>query len=168
MALDSYNQSELKANFLTTANTSFTVIFNIEMFLKLIALGSQYFKSRWNLFDMFIVISADTSICIHMIGSSSGMKNVITVFRVLRILRIVRLLRRFENIATLLDSLVIITPNVWNVLLLLSLVIYVYALLGISLFAGSMRIEELDYQNNFSSLTRAILCLIRYSTGEDF
>ena len=52
--------------------------------------------------------------------------------------------------------------------MLLGLVIYVYALVGIYLFAGAKRIEELDGKNNFSTLGRAILCLIRYATGEDF
>jgi hypothetical protein len=50
----------------------------------------------------------------------------------------------------------------------LALVMYVYALIGISLFANSMRLAELDKYNNFSSFGRAILGLIRYATGEDF
>jgi len=52
--------------------------------------------------------------------------------------------------------------------LVLALIIYIYALVGIYLFAGAVRIEELDKYNNFSSFGRAILALIRYSTGEDF
>jgi hypothetical protein len=64
------------------------------------------------------------------------MRNAITVFRVLRILRIAKLLQRFDNIQILLDSLILITPNVSNILLLLALVIYIYALIGIFMFAG--------------------------------
>jgi multisubunit Na+/H+ antiporter MnhG subunit len=64
--------------------------------------------------------------------------------------------------------LIIISPNISNVMVLLGLVIYVYALVGIYLFAGVMRRAELDSKNNFSSMGRAILVLIRYATGEDF
>lgn len=59
-----------------------------------------------------------------------------TIFRILRILRVVRLLQKFENIQILLDSLIIISPNISHVMILLGLVIYVYALVGIYLFAG--------------------------------
>jgi voltage-gated sodium channel len=64
------------------------------------------------------------------------MRNAITVFRVLRILRIAKLLQRFDNIQILLDSLILITPNISNILLLLTLVIYIYALIGIYMLAG--------------------------------
>jgi hypothetical protein len=36
------------------------------------------------------------------------------------------------------------------------------------MFAGAMRTAELDKYNNFDSFGRAILSLVRYSTGEDF
>jgi len=146
----------------------FTIVFNMEMILKLISYKSLYFKSGWNLFDMFVVICADVGIIISYMGQSSMVKNAITVFRVLRILRIAKLLQKFENVQILLDSLLVITPNVSNVLLVLALIIYIYALIGIYLFAGAKRLAELDKYNNFSSFKRAILGLVRYSTGEDF
>jgi hypothetical protein len=70
----------------------FTTVFNLEMILKLISYKSLYFKSGWNLFDMFVVICADVGIVISYMGQSSMVKNAITVFRVLRILRIAKLL----------------------------------------------------------------------------
>jgi len=91
-----------------------------------------------------------------------------TIFRILRILRVVRLLQRFENIQVLLDSLILITPNILHVVMLLGLVMYVYALVGIYMFAKTSRREELDSKNNFSGLGRSFLVLVRYSTGEDF
>lgn len=36
------------------------------------------------------------------------------------------------------------------------------------MFAGAMRLAELDKYNNFDSFGRAVLSLTRYSTGEDF
>jgi len=91
-----------------------------------------------------------------------------TIFRILRILRVVRLLQRFENIQVLLDSLILITPNILHVVMLLGLVMYVYALVGIYMFAKTSRREELVSKNNFSGLGRSFLVLVRYSTGEDF
>lgn len=84
-------------------NVVFTVIFNLEMILKLIAELDKYFISGWNRLDCFIVVCADLGIILDTFGSSdnegSGMiKEAITVFRVLRILRIAKLLQRFENV----------------------------------------------------------------------
>ena len=53
-------------------------------------------------------------------------------------------------------------------MLLLVLTIYIYALVGIHMFAGSMQLAELDKYNNFDTVGRAVLALTRYSTGEDF
>lgn len=52
--------------------------------------------------------------------------------------------------------------------MLLALVMYVYALVGIYMFSKTIQRAELDSKNNFSSMTRSILVLIRYATGEDF
>lgn len=64
-----YNAPEAYHLVLSTCNNLFTLIFNIEMVLKLIADGSGYFKQNWNLFDMFIVITADIGF-VMSIGST--------------------------------------------------------------------------------------------------
>ena len=53
-------------------------------------------------------------------------------------------------------------------MLLLVLTIYIYALIGIHMFAGAKQLAELDKYNNFDSIGRAVLALTRFSTGEDF
>ena len=90
------------------------------------------------------------------------------MFRVLRILRVAKLLQKFDNVQILLNSLLLILRKISNVLLLLLLTIYIYALIGIHMFAGAKQLAELDQYNNFDSLGRAVLSLTRYSTGEDF
>ena len=69
MAMQIYNAPDIYHNILSTCNTTFTLIFNIEMVLKLIADGFEYFKQNWNLFDMFIVITGDIGL-IMSIGST--------------------------------------------------------------------------------------------------
>jgi hypothetical protein len=93
---------------------------------------------------------------------------VATVFRALRIIRIAKLLKEFNEIRVILDSVVVILPNISNVLALFVLILYIYACIGIYMFAGAKRIAELNDYNNFTTFGRAMLGLIRYSTGEDF
>jgi len=51
-------------------------------------------------------------------------------------------MQRFENIQVLLDSLILITPNILHVVMLLGLVMYVYALVGIYMFAKTLQREN--------------------------
>ena len=150
------------------ANYVFAIIFNFEMIIKLCALGNQYFISSWNKFDMFIVITADFGILLDMLELNKSFQSVATILRAFRIVRIVRLLQKFRSIKIIIDSTLNILPSITNVLSLLALILYVYACFGIYLFAGVKRRAELDSQNNFSSFGRAMLGLVRYSTGEDF
>lgn len=149
-------------------NYVFAFIFNVEMILKLISDGHRYFLNNWNLFDMFIVLSADIGIVLEFYQLSGNFKSVSTVFRALRILRIAKLLKEFENIRVILDSVVVILPNISNVMCLFVLILYIYACIGIYLFAGAKRLAELNEYNNFTTFGRAMLGLTRYSTGEDF
>ena len=91
-----------------------------------------------------------------------------TILRAFRIVRIVRLLQKFRSIKIIIDSTLNILPSITNVLSLLALILYVYACFGIYLFAGVKRRAELNGQYKFSSFGRAMLGLVRYSTGEDF
>jgi hypothetical protein len=68
MAMQVYNAHPLYHLFLSSCNNIFTFIFNLEMVFKLIANGLEYFNESWNLFDMFIVITADIGM-IMSIGS---------------------------------------------------------------------------------------------------
>lgn len=98
MSMVTYNSTPEYLEFLRLCNLVFTIIFNFEMVVKLIALKSRYFENKWNLFDMFIVVSADLGILLTHLGQSNSVKNAVTVFRVLRILRVAKLLQKFENV----------------------------------------------------------------------
>jgi heme/copper-type cytochrome/quinol oxidase subunit 4 len=92
MAIVHYKMDpELKMQ-LKFLNYFFSIVFNLEMFLKLISLKTEYFNSNWNLFDMFIVVSADVGIILDICGLNKNMSTAVTILRAFRILRIVRLL----------------------------------------------------------------------------
>lgn len=59
MSMKFHNMPADLVEFSAIANYVFAAVFNLEMFMKLIALGRTYFQSGWNIFDMFIVIMSD-------------------------------------------------------------------------------------------------------------
>jgi hypothetical protein len=97
-------------NFLIQSNTIFTIIFNIEAFLKLIAMGKIYFREGWNIFDFIVVCITDIGLIVSLLGKAAGITTAVTVIRAFRILRIFRLIKSAENIKIILDTLVNIIP----------------------------------------------------------
>ena len=64
MAMVHHRMSDSFELNLTILNYFFAVIFNLEMFLKLLSMGKHYFTSYWNRFDFFIVVGTDAGIAI--------------------------------------------------------------------------------------------------------
>ena len=56
MMFQHYQQSSDYDRMLYVTNLVFTVIFSIELILRIVALRQQYFLDRWNIFDLGIVI----------------------------------------------------------------------------------------------------------------
>ena len=56
MMFQHYQQSQEYNEMLYITNLVFTVIFSLELILRIVALRQQYFLDRWNIFDLVIVI----------------------------------------------------------------------------------------------------------------
>lgn len=149
-------------------NYLFAAIFQLEMILKLLGLGRQYFYSAWNVFDCIVVIGTDVGIVLKFVTSGSSFSTAATVVRAFRIMRIVRLVRSYPDIRLILDTLVNIIPQITNFVALMFLMIFIYAALGMNLFCGVVYQDFVDEKNNFRTISNAMIYLFRCSTGEDW
>ena len=79
------------SNIVQYINYAFAAVFTIEATLKLIALGSLYFKDNWNIFDFIIVLATIMSVVLDFTTSigAGGKATIIRAFRVARIFRII-------------------------------------------------------------------------------
>jgi hypothetical protein len=98
MASNYYQINSILENVFSFLNKIFSIVFNFEMIVKLYALREEYFTITWNLFDMFIVVSADIGVVLDIFGLSKGFSTTVTILRAFRILRIVRLLKRSKEV----------------------------------------------------------------------
>ena len=69
LSVKSYQMSNDVHEVIEFLNYLFALIFNIEMIVKLISDGYSYFFNMWNLFDMFIVITADIGIVLDLMST---------------------------------------------------------------------------------------------------
>ena len=107
-------------------NYAFSLIFNIELVIKLIGLGKYYFSSSWNKFDFFVVICTDVGFIIDQLLDSK-IKTAALVIRSFRILRILRLMKSFGSM--ILDTLIYIIPQIANIMSLIFLLLFIYSVL---------------------------------------
>eukprot|EP00741_Cyanophora_paradoxa_P001638 tig00000498_g1589.t1 len=153
------------------ANVYFALAFGAEMLLKLAALGPRvYLASAWERFDGAITVLGllgllATAVRVPFVGT-----NALRVLRLARILRFVRLARFVRGVQVLMTTVAHCLPALCSVGLLILLIIYVYAIVGVWLFQG-VALEgavQLSEDANFRSLPRALVTLYRMTTGENW
>jgi len=110
-----------------TLNVVVQVVFAVEIAIRLLAYApriDRFFHDGWNVFDFTIV-------ALSLLPVAGPFATVARLARLLRALRIVSALPELRLIvATMLRSI----PSLANVIVLLGLILYVYAVVGVHLF----------------------------------
>uniref|UniRef100_A0A671VYF0 Voltage-dependent L-type calcium channel subunit alpha n=1 Tax=Sparus aurata TaxID=8175 RepID=A0A671VYF0_SPAAU len=180
LAIQHYEQSKTFTSVMDLLNMIFTVVFTIEMIIKLLALR-HYFIDPWNSFDALIVVGSvldiavsEFSVSLFILGVSLGKgesgKVSITFFRLFRVLRLVKLLSKGEGIRTLLWTFVKSLQALPYVGLLIAMIFFIYAVIGMQTF-GKVAIDDDTHINrncNFQTFFMAVLVLFRCATGEQW
>lgn len=129
-------------------------IFTVEILLRILAYGARpwrFFTGGWNVFD-FVIVGA-----VFLPGlSEEG-----ALLRLIRLLRVLRLLSALPSLQVMVAALVHSIPRIGQMALLASLLFYVYAVAGTTLFG------VVDPQH-WGSLHVALLSLFRTLTLEDW
>ena len=140
LALDSPRldpESDL-AHTLQTMDLFFTGLFFGEMMTKVITLGflftkKAYLKSPWNLLDFCIVMISLTLLLAESIPQLQPLR----VLRITRVLRPLRLVSRNAGMRLIITSLFKAMPDVSNVVGVIFVMQFVFAIVGMQLFSGS-------------------------------
>ncbi|GMR47449.1 hypothetical protein PMAYCL1PPCAC_17643 [Pristionchus mayeri] len=168
LACKHYPSGDSFDHILDTLNLIFTGVFAFEAFFKIIALNPKnYFGDRWNAFDFIIVLGSFIDI---IYGRVSPGQNFISInfFRLFRVMRLVKLLSRGEGIRTLLWTFMKSFQALPYVALLIVLLFFIYAVIGMQMF-GRIALDdtsEIHRNNNFHTFPMAVLVLFRSATGE--
>ena len=126
------------------------VLFSLEIILKLFVYRTSFFKSGWNNFD-FVIIAISL---VPAAGSFS-------IFRALRIVRTLRLLKSIPKLRLIIESLVNSLPSIGWIVVLLSIVFYVYSVIGVNIFGA-------NYPEYFGDMGKAFFTLFQIMTLESW
>uniref|UniRef100_A0A8C0WBB5 Sodium channel protein n=1 Tax=Castor canadensis TaxID=51338 RepID=A0A8C0WBB5_CASCN len=158
MMVETDDQSEYVTNILSRINLVFIVLFTGECVLKLISLRHYYFTIGWNIFDFVVVILSIVGMFLaELIEKYFVSPTLFRVIRLARIGRILRLIKGAKGIRTLLFALMMSLPALFNIGLLLFLVMFIYAIFGMSNFAYVKREVGIDDMFNFETFGNSMI-----------
>eukprot|EP00899_Mesostigma_viride_P024665 jgi/Mesvir1/5383/Mv15459-RA.1 len=142
-------------------NKAFLGLFTAELLAKVVGLGPRgYIGDRWNLFDAVIVVGSYATL--FAARQATWVSRLASIFRVGRIVRIAR---NVAGIRSLLNTLRLSAPYMANITLLLFLLYFIYAVLGVALFGTTRHGFYLTRHANFESFGSAITLLFSVTTG---
>jgi voltage-gated sodium channel len=135
-------------------NNIFLGFFVVELGLRMAAYGRRgldFFRDGWNVFDFVVIAMAFVP----------GIRESSTLLRLARLLRVVRVVRVLPDLRLLVTGVVRSLPPLGSMVLLTTLIIFIYGMFGWLLFA-----EELPAQ--WGDIGRAMLTCFVMLTLEDF
>ncbi|KAH0501474.1 Sodium channel protein type 1 subunit alpha [Microtus ochrogaster] len=166
MMVETDDQSDYVTIILGRINLVFIVLFTGECVLKLISLRHYYFTIGWNIFDFVVVILSIVGMFLaELIEKYFVSPTLFRVIRLARIGRILRLIKGAKGIRTLLFALMMSLPALFNIGLLLFLVMFIYAIFGMSNFAYVKREVGIDDMFNFETFGNSMICLFQITTS---
>ena len=144
--------SERFGDWIHIGNQVALTIFIAEALLKMIASSPRflgYFRDGWNIFDFLVIVFA--------LIPATGQFAMIA--RLARLLRVLRLISTIRDLRLIVSALVRSIPSVGHVMMLMSIIVYIYAIMGYHLF------HEND-PDNWRNLGISLLTLFNVITLE--
>uniref|UniRef100_A0A3P8QGI7 Voltage-dependent calcium channel alpha-1 subunit IQ domain-containing protein n=1 Tax=Astatotilapia calliptera TaxID=8154 RepID=A0A3P8QGI7_ASTCA len=149
-------------------NTAFTVLFSMECILKIMAFGLvNYFRDTWNIFDFITVLGSITEIIVDLQSVNTINMSFLKLFRTARL---IKLLRQGYTIRILLWTFVQSFKALPYVCLLIAMLFFIYAIIGMQVF-GNIKLNDeshINQHNNFKTFFSALMLLFRSATGESW
>lgn len=185
LSSDHYGISPGFQAFLDTANFVTTVIFIVDMVLHCTAFGlKKYWSSPSTSFDGIVaLVSMAEIVAVRVYQSGTSKTSSISAFRSLRILRLFKMVKQWTSINRLLATIARAASEIRSFAILLVLVIVIYALVGMQLFANRLHFDESgahvsitdsDYdkstipRSNFDDSLSAVTTVFQVLTGENW
>ena len=129
-------------------------VFIVEAALKIFAVtprADRYFRDGWNVFDFSIIV-------LSLVPATGGFA---VIARLARLMRLLRLVSAVPELRLIVATLVRSIPGMLHIVALMSLMVYIYAIIGYQLF------HEHDPEH-WRNLGISLLSLFRVVTLEDW
>jgi len=166
LAIEANGAEGLVKKFVNDVNTTCTILFVIELVIRIIAEDiTKFFRVGFNVVDTAIVIVSVAELF------TSTASSALSAFRTLRVFRTFKLLSRWESLQQLVYAVFKSGPGLGYFCIILFLYIFVCALAGMSLFAGKLDGDHFQYgtsRANYDTLFQAFVSTFQVVSGENW
>lgn len=167
LAVEHFGQPDWLTQLLFVLNVILTLLFAIEMVLKITGLGWRgYFADNFNVFDFFIVIGSFVEFIILFVGG--GGSGAISALRTFRLLRVFKLAQSWESFNDLLLTTGRSLPRIGPFSVVLLIFMYIFSLLGMQLLGGKFGLGDARPRHNYDSLLWAFTTTFQVLSGENW
>jgi len=135
---------------LVALDRAILAVFVAELAIKILVYRAGFFRDPWRIFDLVVVAIA----LLPATGSLS-------VLRALRILRVLRLVSMVPSLRRVVGGLVAALPGMGSIMLLLTLVFYVFSVMATKLFGAA-------FPDWFGTIARSAYTLFQVMTLESW
>ena len=126
--------SDLQDTIIDYINNVFNGIFIFEAIFKILGSGLRYFKDRWNIFDFIIAFGSLIGVIVQHSVGVVGL-SAATGLRSFRLAKLLKLFNKQKNLRIIFETFISTLPALINVGGLLILLIYMFSILALNLFA---------------------------------
>ena len=164
MATEYFNQPKAASKAHNILEILFVSIFSLEICLRFLAVSfNTFWQSNWNRFDTVIVAASIVGV------TRVDLPFNVTILRILRISRLFKVFATSKNFKILTRTLLYSLPALVNIISLLFLVVFVFAVVGMNLF-GKVHTDGEIFTTfeNFGSFGSSMLLMFRVITGEQW
>ena len=142
-------------------------IYILEAATKITFFGKEYFDFGWNIFDFGATIGIIFFLIINSIFeiNSAPLTVFYTLFRVCKLLSLFRFLISLRKIF---QTFILALPSMTNLGVLLIIVNYIFAVIGVTLFAEVKLEKDMEEHANYENLLNSLLTVYRIATGDNW
>ena len=174
MACTYHNEPPWLTTFFELMNFVFTLIFSVEMALKLLAFGTDiYFSDKWLRFDCFVVVGSWFDLLFTWLDVDAFSSSL---FRIIRISRVIgRIGRAFKVLSDskstlgldeIMECLYQALPQLAYIGILVGLILFIFAVLGMNLFGKLAHNGCIGEHSNFERAPQAVMTLLGVATKD--
>ena len=161
LTLDRVNIPKKESRFIDLTNFILVLIFSLENLLHIIGAGIKEFsKSYFNVFDCVIVYISLINSITKEVRNKDVSENVTTILRMFRILRMFKLFEKRQFFRVILESIRISVFRMVDYILVFLIFLYMFTLLGYSLFHLGLKDNAYNYRTFISSLISTFRIII--------
>ena len=167
------NQSEIMYKILVIISLAITILFNIEILIKIISFQSRYFtEDIYNIIEIIIVLGCDAIFALNILYLKGKYKNELFLSVLPIVLRVFRIPQYCFSEVKFFHILKLILKNIFiimiNMILILFIIIAFYANIGMRYFSTVPFRYFINENNNYHNFVSSSLILFQSITGSEW